>query len=339
MKKVISVCLALVLLICLSPHITINAGAEENPAGNEITFTKVEPTAVTAGTYLISGMSAKAMDDGANTAFMTVKGRTNNRLMGEDLSINGDSVTTDDTACMWELIDADGGFYVKSVAEGTYLYWNSDKDGNKVYLAESLSEASIWSVVAHEKNISKEEIVTVYTLAQEDGRGLSCNLFGSSPKYLGFAAYNYEDTTCLCSLAFYKIQDSDAPHDHDYEAVVSEPTCTEDGYTTYTCSGCGASYTEVIAATGHSYVDGVCAHCGEADPDAVAVMLGDANGDGVVNYLDAMLIAQYYVGDIVDEDLNLEAADVNGDGTVNYLDAMMVAQYYVGDIDAFPTEN
>lgn len=26
---------------------------------------------------------------------------------------------------------------------------------------------------------------------------------------------------------------------HDYEAVVTAPTCTEDGYTTYTCRNCG----------------------------------------------------------------------------------------------------
>ena len=110
-------------------------------------------------------------------------------------------------------------------------------------------------------------------------------------------------------------------------------TCTEDGYITYTCH-CGDSYTEVLEATGHSYVDGACEHCGEADPDAT--LLGDANGDGTINYLDAMLIAQYYVGDIGEEDLALSAADVNGDGTVNYLDAMMIAQYYVGDIEEFP---
>lgn len=84
----------------------------------------------------------------------------------------------------------------------------------------------------------------------------------------------------------------------------------------------------------HSYVDGVCEHCGEPEPSTFAA--GDANDDGVVNYLDAMLIAQYYVGDIADGDLNLQAADVNADGVVNYLDAMMVAQFYVGDLDAFP---
>jgi len=40
---------------------------------------------------------------------------------------------------------------------------------------------------------------------------------------------------------------------HDYEAVVTAPTCTEDGYTTYTCPVCGDSYKgDEVAAVGHS---------------------------------------------------------------------------------------
>lgn len=70
---------------------------------------------------------------------------------------------------------------------------------------------------------------------------------------------------------------------------------------------------------------------GGAEP----TLLGDVNGDGAINYLDAMLIAQYYVGDITEEGLDVSAADVNGDGVVNYLDAMLVAQFYVGDIESF----
>ena len=32
----------------------------------------------------------------------------------------------------------------------------------------------------------------------------------------------------------------DATCDHDNKAVVTEPTCTEPGFTTYTCAKCGA---------------------------------------------------------------------------------------------------
>ncbi|MBQ6862853.1 MAG: leucine-rich repeat domain-containing protein [Clostridia bacterium] len=40
---------------------------------------------------------------------------------------------------------------------------------------------------------------------------------------------------------------------HDYKTAVTAPTCTEDGFTTYTCA-CGDSYADdYVDATGHSY--------------------------------------------------------------------------------------
>ena len=43
------------------------------------------------------------------------------------------------------------------------------------------------------------------------------------------------------------------PHEHEYTAAVTEATCTEQGYTTYTCA-CGDSYTaDEVAALGHDY--------------------------------------------------------------------------------------
>ena len=93
-------------------------------------------------------------------------------------------------------------------------------------------------------------------------------------------------------------------HKHSYTAVVTEPTCTEQGYTTYTCecgdeyvsdyvdaSGhnhamveskeptcelngyefyrceCGNEYQIILEATGHAYEDGKCTNCGAEDPD------------------------------------------------------------------------
>lgn len=55
-----------------------------------------------------------------------------------------------------------------------------------------------------------------------------------------------------------------ASHIHNYTAVVTEPTCEEGGYTTYTCS-CGDSYeSDFVDAKGHNFVDGVCS-CGEKE--------------------------------------------------------------------------
>ena len=54
---------------------------------------------------------------------------------------------------------------------------------------------------------------------------------------------------------------------HNYNSVVTEATCEEGGYTTYTCS-CGDSYiSDKTSATGHNYVEGICEACGESKVD------------------------------------------------------------------------
>ena len=57
---------------------------------------------------------------------------------------------------------------------------------------------------------------------------------------------------------------------HDVKLVSSTATCTEAGVATTTCGVCGEVIsTEDAEATGHSYVDGVCA-CGAEDPNYIA---------------------------------------------------------------------
>ncbi|MCD8382307.1 MAG: leucine-rich repeat protein, partial [Clostridiales bacterium] len=42
-------------------------------------------------------------------------------------------------------------------------------------------------------------------------------------------------------------------HTYDSGVVTAEPTCTAEGVKTYTCTQCGATYTEAVAALGHVY--------------------------------------------------------------------------------------
>ena len=45
---------------------------------------------------------------------------------------------------------------------------------------------------------------------------------------------------------------------HDYTPEVTPPTCTEPGYTTYTCAGCGDTYVDMpVDALNHSWGEGV----------------------------------------------------------------------------------
>ena len=60
---------------------------------------------------------------------------------------------------------------------------------------------------------------------------------------------------------------NEVAHTHSYvDEETKEATCTEAGLITYTCE-CGDSYTEDIAAKGHSFTDGFCVDCGIDDPD------------------------------------------------------------------------
>ena len=73
---------------------------------------------------------------------------------------------------------------------------------------------------------------------------------------------------------------------HDYDAVVTEPDCTNDGYTTYTCSVCGDSYvSDEVDANGHDYETVV------TDPDCF--------NNGYTTYT-CSICGDSYVSDYVD---------------------------------------
>ena len=63
--------------------------------------------------------------------------------------------------------------------------------------------------------------------------------------------------------------------DHVYESVVTDPTCTEKGYTTHTCTVCTYSYTDsYVDANGHRLEDFVCTVC-----NALADEIGGTCGE------------------------------------------------------------
>ncbi len=110
---------------------------------------------------------------------------------------------------------------------------------------------------------------------------------------------------------------------HSCTAVVTQPTCTSDGYTTYTCDrGCG--YTEVadnVSATGHTYVytpvDGTTTHtvtCAQGDVTAYVEACVDADDDGNCD-----LCSQTLLADWTEYNTNLAALEtaMSGDSVNN----------------------
>lgn len=68
-------------------------------------------------------------------------------------------------------------------------------------------------------------------------------------------------------------------------------------------------------------------------------LIGDVNGDGVVNNIDATLVLRYSVGALSEEQLAklyIEVGNVNGDEKVNNIDATIILRYSVGAVEALP---
>ena len=132
---------------------------------------------------------------------------------------------------------------------------------------------------------------------------------------------------------------------HNYVSETVAPKCEDQGYTTYTCDGCGDTYTaDYVDELGHTEVvdkgyeatyekdgltDGV--HCSVCDKVLVEqevipmlMMSGDADGDGKVTVLDATLIQRHIaqLQTIAEEKMN--CADVDEDGKILVLDATLI---------------
>jgi hypothetical protein len=69
-------------------------------------------------------------------------------------------------------------------------------------------------------------------------------------------------------------------------------------------------------------------------PEPPEGLCGDVDNSGIVNIVDALLTAQFYVN-MNPQPFNQSVADVNGDGNISILDALKIAQYYVKIISSF----
>ena len=117
-----------------------------------------------------------------------------------------------------------------------------------------------------------------------------------------FAAYDYDHNTSAVEIAAGADMNEDGkvtlvdlnllraelvaepPHEHDYKTTVTEPTCTVNGSTVYTCE-CGATYSEPIEATGHAWANAdcdtpkTCTTCGATEGEATGHAWADADCD------------------------------------------------------------
>ena len=162
----------------------------------------------------------------------------------------------------WNITYSDGKLTIyPNGSTTTWLYTTNSNNGvrvgtntNKTFIVDSNN--------SYLKNTGTNRYLGVYT-TNPDIRCYTNTTGNTANQILAF--YKYVDGTTGGSGN----EGGDTEHTHSYNEVVTAPTCTEGGYTTYTCS-CGDTYTDnAVEATGHNYdVDGTCTVCGEKDPNS-----------------------------------------------------------------------
>ena len=131
--------------------------------------------------------------------------------------------------------------------------------------------------------------------------------------------------------------------EHTYDTAVTAPTCTEGGYTTYTCTVCGYSYTgDETAATGHTLGDWlsdeenhwkVCSECA-AIVDSAAHTASDwitdieATAEAAGHkYKECTVCGRVLEEEEIPKLIAHVPGDINGDGVLNNKDLTRFFQY------------
>ena len=168
--------------------------------------------------------------------------------------------------------------------------------------------------------------------------------------------YNEKYSVAITGVQNYD-REINAECKHQYAEEVTAPTCTEQGYTTYTCE-CGESYVDdYVEATGHSFGEWYetkaptvkeegeerrdCKNCDHYEArvtEKFKCLYGDVDLDGKINVIDANLVRKAATKIATLDENQKFAADVNGDGKINVIDASLVRKFAAKLITKFPVE-
>ena len=135
---------------------------------------------------------------------------------------------------------------------------------NTMWTSDALSFENVTATVYYPDELDKETVTWTDDVMQDYGGTLtwqSWYTLGSVPncqhsytttEVRGECDSGYTLNSCACG---YSYRSNVVLDGHSYEEAVTEPTCTEQGYTTHTCSKCGDSYIDsYVDALGHTEV-------------------------------------------------------------------------------------
>ena len=182
------------------------------------------------------------------------------------------------------LIAGDGGGpHGWNIAEIDGLYYNLDSTwdaGNSVYSYFLVCPDNFTDHVRYEE-YDTPEFHEYYPMANEDYTTPCVHSYTS--EVTAQATCTQEGYTAYtCTLCGNSYTETIPAKGHNYDAVVTAPTCTKEGYTTCTCTVCGDSYTTDITATvAHTMDQGVVTKAPTCTTEGVMTYTCTACGDSV----------------------------------------------------------
>ena len=219
------------------------------------------------GTYIIVADGQYALNGEIGATAVTIDGNKVVSEVTEDMLWTFDPAEGVDPAADGSdqyFITSSGGSYLRRVSGGSVPALAEFDAANARYFPWSLidREAEDEGFTLYQNGSSRYAVTgaeTGFTVARVSSSSGNIKTAGSSIRLYANSAY-------IC--------------EHEWTSEVTEPTCTEDGYTTMTCSKCGKTkITDKVPALGHDWVDGeilvaptatefgkqelICSRCGE----------------------------------------------------------------------------
>ncbi|MDD6985203.1 MAG: family 20 glycosylhydrolase [Clostridia bacterium] len=183
---------------------------------------------------------------------------------------------------LWTITEVDGGYTVRN-SDGLYLTITSGTRSSHLTLSETEQVIDISDLGSEFALSYSGTYLDRYssTIAASYPGNVNENekweLYKSEPASydITITAVSGGKTSTVIGGTKYVV----SVHEHDYVSeVTSAATCTDDGTVTYTCTGCGDSYTETIKAYGHDYEcteeEGyylyTCKNCGDSYTEEIS---------------------------------------------------------------------
>lgn len=183
---------------------------------------------------------------------------------------------------LWTITEVDGGYTVRN-SDGLYLTITSGTRSSSLTLSETEQVIDISDLGSEFALSYSGTYLDRYssTFAASYPGNVNENekweLYKSEPASydITITALSGGKTSTVIGGTKYVV----SVHEHDYVSeITSAATCTADGTVTYTCTGCGDSYTETIKAYGHDYEcteeEGyylyTCKNCGDSYTEEIS---------------------------------------------------------------------